>query len=169
MKSSGLLLPLLIFALAFAVPASAQVPSVQQQQAATGDLAGGRYIPQPILQILGDPRIDPNIAYMLWQTSRKQTDDWTMGELGFISHTAPILLEAGIPLIRVQTLYQFWGLNPLDVFNPSFGPDWQSQSTAYDPRNANNVLSISSAECQVDVSLMTVATYKACTAGQRGY
>jgi hypothetical protein len=44
---------------------AAQTP--QQQAAAMGDLSGGRFIPPPILQILADRRIDPNIAYILWQ------------------------------------------------------------------------------------------------------
>jgi hypothetical protein len=177
MKVPGL--PLLIIALASAMPAAAQdrkVPgqalpalSAAQRQAKTGDVAGGRFIPQPILDILGDPRIDPNIAYIFWQTSRKPIDEWTMSEVGFVTSVAATLLEAGIPLIKIQTLYQFWGFDPRDIFNPSFGADWQSQSTAYDPRNAGNVLSISSAECQVDVNLMTVATFRACSSGQRGY
>jgi len=171
-------LPLLLVALASAMPAAAQgrkmagqplpPPSVAQRQAATGDVAGGRFIPQPILDILGDPRIDPNIAYIFWQTSRKPIDEWTMGEVGFTTSVAATLLEAGIPLIKIQTLYQFWGFDPRDIFNPSFA-DWQSQSTAYDPRNAGNVLSISSADCQVNVSLMTVATFRGCSSGQRGY
>jgi hypothetical protein len=78
-------LPLLILALASAMPAAAQdrkVPrqalpalSTAQRQAATGDVAGGRFVPQPILDILGDPRIEPNIAYIFWQISRKPMDD----------------------------------------------------------------------------------------------
>ena len=92
-----------------------------------------------------------------------------MSEVGFVTSVAATLLEAGIPLIKIQTLYQFWGFDPRDIFSPSFGPDWQSQSTAYDPRNAGNLLSISSADCQVDVSLMTAATFRACSSGQRGY
>jgi hypothetical protein len=167
---------LLVFGLASAVPVAAQVPGqplpappATQQRAATGDIAGGRFVPQPILDILGDPRIDPNIAYLFWQLSRKPTDEWRMSEVAFVTGSAATLLEAGIPLIKIQTLYQFWGFDPRDIFNPSFGVEWQSQSTAYDPRNAGNVLSISSAECQVDVSLMTVATFRACAAGLSGY
>lgn len=163
MKFFGLLL--LTLALAVATSATAQVPSSTQQRAATGDVAGGRFIPPQILQILADPRIDPNVAYILWQTSRKPMDDWTVSELGFATQAAATLVEVGIPLIQVQTLYQFWGLDPNDVFNPSFGSDWQSRSTAYDPRNAGNVGAISSSDCQVNVSQMTVGTFRQCAAG----
>lgn len=156
-------------------PATAQVsPPVTVPQAAPrpspaiGDFAGGRFIPKPILDILADPRIDPDIAYIFWQTSRKPIDDWTMGELRFVAQAAPTLVEAGIPIDKVRMLYTFWGLDPNDVFNPSLSADWQSQSTAYDPHSAANVGAISSADCQVDLSLMTVGTYRACATGRGG-
>lgn len=175
MKSPGLLL--LIMALASATAAAAQdrrVPrqapqessaTTTQQRAATGDVAGGKVIPKSILEILADPHIDPNVAYILWQTSRKPIEDWTMKELAFVTQAAPTLVEARVPYKKIQLLYAFWGLDPDDVFNPRLGPQWQSQSTAYNPRSASNVGAISSADCQIDVSQMTVATYRACAAG----
>ena len=174
MNSPGLLL--LITALVSATAAAAQdrrVPQparpdsapTTQQRAATGDVAGGKVIPKSILEVLADPHIDPNVAYILWQTSRKPMEDWTMKQLAFVTQAAPTLVEAGVPFKKVQLLYAFWGLYPNDVFNPRLGPQWQSQSTAYNPRSASNVGAISSADCQVDVSLMTVATYRACAAG----
>ncbi|WIM09347.1 hypothetical protein [Enhydrobacter sp.] len=175
MKSPGLLL--LTMALVAATAAAAQdrrlprqaeqesPPTPTQQRAATGDVAGGKVIPKSILEILADPHIDPNVAYILWQTSRKPMEDWTMKQLAFVTQAAPTLVEAGVPVEKVQLLYAFWGLDPNDVFNPRLGPQWQAQSTAYNPRSANNVGAISSADCQVDVSLMTVATYRACAAG----
>ena len=179
MKSPGLLLLTMaqIAALVSATAAIAQdrrvprparpdsTPTTTQQRAATGDVAGGKVIPKSILEVLGDPHIDPNVAYILWQTSRKPMEDWTMKQLSFVTQAAPTLVEAGVPFEKIQLLYAFWGLDPNDVFNPRFGPQWQAQSTAYNPRSANNVGAISSADCQVDISLMTVATYRACAAG----
>ncbi len=139
--------------------------AAQQRAAALGDLAGGRYIPKGILEILADPRIDPNIAYILWQTARKPIADWTLNELFFVTQNAPTLVEAGIPAQKLQTLYQFLGLDPADLFYPQLGPNWQSRSTAFDPSSAANVGAISSAECQGDPGMMTVATFQACTGG----
>jgi hypothetical protein len=140
-------------------------PDPTQQHAVSGDVAGGQAIPKPILEILADPRIDPNVAYILWQTSRKPMDTWTMAELGFVGQAAPTLIEAGVPIIKVQMLYQFWGLDPSDVFNPSLAANWQAQSTAFDPKSAAAAAAISSAECQVDISLMPVGTYRFCAGG----
>jgi hypothetical protein len=145
--------------------APSQEHAPAQPGAAIGDMAGGRFIPKPILDILADPRIDPDIAYIFWQTSRKPLDDWTMAELRFIAQAAPTLVEAGIPVAKIRMLYQFWGLDPNDVFNPSLSADWQEQSTAFDPRSSGNVGAISSADCQVDLNLMTVGTYRACLRG----
>ena len=175
MKPAGALL--LTLALVAATAAAAQdrrVPrqappesaaTATQQRAATSDVAGGKVIPKSILEVLADPHIDPDVAYILWQTSRKPMEDWTMKQLAFVTQAAPTLVEAGVPFKKVQLLYAFWGLDPNDVFNPRLGPQWQAQSTAYNPRSASNVGAISSADCQIDVSLMTVATYKACAAG----
>jgi hypothetical protein len=175
MKPAGPLL--LTLALVAATAAAAQdrrvprqappgsAPTATQQRAATSDVAGGKVIPKSILEVLADPHIDPDVAYILWQTSRKPMEDWTMKQLAFVTQAAPTLVEAGVPFKKVQLLYAFWGLDPNDVFNPRLGPQWQAQSTAYNPRSASNVGAISSADCQIDVSLMTVATYKACAAG----
>jgi hypothetical protein len=130
-----------------------------------GDLSGGRFIPPPILTILADPRIDPNIAYILWQTARKPIADWTLNELFFVTQTAPTLVEAGIPTDKLQALYQFLGLDPADLFSPKLGRDWQSNSTAFDPRSSTNVGAISSTDCQTDPGTMTVAKFQACTGG----
>jgi len=146
-------------------PIAGQWSPTQQQQAVIGDVAGGRVIPDPILKILADPHIDPNVAYILWQLSRKPMDEWTLSELGFVGQIAPTLVEAALPIDKVQMLYQFWGLDTSDVFNPSLGPSWQSQSTAFNPYSAANVAAISSADCQVDISQMSVATYRACIGG----
>ena len=148
-------------------PPQQPAPSSSETRAALGDTAGGRYIPKPVLDILADPHIDPNIAYILWQLSRRSVGDWTMAELGFVAQMAPTLLEAGISVIKIQTLYQFWGLDPNDIFNVSLAPNWQSQSTAFSTNDAGNVMAISSAECQVDVNQMTVSTFKACTTGRQ--
>jgi hypothetical protein len=143
------------------------VPSVREEHAAVGDTAGGRYIPKPVLDILADPHIDPNVAYMLWQLSRRPVGDWTISELSFVAQLAPTMLEADISVIKIQTLYQFWGLDTNDIFNVSLAPNWQSQSTAFSTNDAGNVAAISSAECQVEASQMTVSTFKACTAGRQ--
>jgi len=148
-------------------PPHQPAPSQSQTRAALGDSAGGRYIPKPVLDILGDPHIDPNIAYMLWQLSRRSVGDWTMAELSFVAQMAPTLLEADISVVRIQTLYRFWGLDPSDIFNISLAPNWQSQSTAFSTNDAGNVAAISTSECQVDISQMTVSTFKSCTANRQ--
>jgi hypothetical protein len=172
MRRFGLFLVLALFAMPLAAqnrtgptrpttgrPQAAQAPvplnqadQAALQRAAVGDLSGGRFIPKPILEILADPRIDPNIAYILWQTARKPMDDWTLNELTFVMQVAPTLAETGIPVAKLQALYQFLGLDPNDLFNPQPGQNWQSQSTAFDPRSSANVNAISSADCQVDPS-----------------
>jgi hypothetical protein len=139
--------------------------TAEQQAAATGDVSGGRFIPKPILEILADPRIDPNIAYILWQTARMPIDNWTLSELFFVTQTVPTLVEAGIPTDKLQALYQFLGLDPADLFNPRLGESWQSKSTAFDPNSTTNVGAISSADCQTDPGTMTVATFQTCTGG----
>jgi hypothetical protein len=141
-------------------PASAG--TARAVQATIGDTAGGRYIPQPILDILADPHFDPNVAYLLWQLSRKPIADWTLSELAFVAQITPTALEANISITKIQTLYQFWGLDPNDVFNVSLGANWQSQSTAFSNSTAGNVAAISAAECQGDLSQRTVATFEAC-------
>jgi hypothetical protein len=149
-----------------AAKTSGQPSQTPEQRAATmGDLSGGRFIPPPILTILADPRIDPNIAYILWQTARKPIADWTLNELFFVTQTAPTLVGAGIPTDKLQALYQFLGLDPADLFSPKLGRDWQSNSTAFDPRSSTNVGAISSTDCQTDPGTMTVAKFQACTGG----
>jgi hypothetical protein len=154
---------------ATAAPASGPItaPSARrltrtQQNAILGDFSGGQFIPQPILAILGDPRFDPNVAYILWQLSRRPITDWTLSELAFVAQIAPTEAEVGVPITKLQTLYQFWGLDPNDIFSVSLGANWQSKSTAYSPDSATRVGAISSAECQVDASQMTLGTYQSC-------
>jgi hypothetical protein len=147
-------------------PATA-AQSARAVQATIGDTAGGKFIPQPILDVLADPHLDPNVAYLLWQLSRKPIADWTLAELGFVAQITPTLLEANISVTKIQMLYQFWGLDPNDVFNVSLGANWQSQSTAFSNSTAGNVAAISAAECQVDLGQQTVATFEACAGGQQ--
>jgi hypothetical protein len=135
------------------------------QSAVLGDVAGGQVIPKPIMDVLANPRIDPNVAYILWQTSRKPINTWTIAELGFVGQVTPTLTEVGVSIAQIQMLYEFWGLDPSDVFNPSLAANWQAQSTAFDPKSAAAAAAISSAECQVDISVMTVGTYRSCTGG----
>ena len=149
-------------------PAPAKsISSARAEQATIGDTAGGRYIPQPILDVLADPHFDPNVAYLLWQLSRKPIADWTLSELAFVAQITPTALEANISVTKIQMLYQFWGLDPNDVFNVSLGPNWQSQSTAFSNSTAGNVAAISTAECQIDISQETVGTFEACAGGGR--
>ena len=150
-----------------AAPSSVPALDAREEQAAIGDTAGGRYIPKPILDVLADLHFDPNVAYILWQLSRRPVGDWTIAELSFVAQMAPTALEAEIPVAKIQMLYQFWGLDPNDIFNVSLAPNWQSQSTAFSNSDASNVAAISSSECQVEPSQMTVATFKACTAGRQ--
>jgi hypothetical protein len=147
--------------------AAKPIASARAEQATIGDTAGGRYIPQPILDVLADPHFDPNVAYMLWQLSRKPIADWTLSELAFVAQITPTALEANISVTKIQMLYEFWGLDPNDVFNVSLGANWQSQSTAFSNSTAGNVAAISAAECQVDASQQTVATFEACAGGGR--
>jgi hypothetical protein len=142
-------------------------PQAGTERAGLGDTAGGRYIPKPVLDILADPHLDPNVAYMLWQLSRRPVGDWTITELSFVAQLAPTMLEGGISVTRVQTLFQFWGLDPDDIYNVSLAPNWQSKSTAFSNNDEGNVAAISSAECQADPSQMTVSTFKACTASRQ--
>ncbi len=85
-----------------------------------------------------------------------------MGELTFVAQKAPTLVEVGVPVFQIQMLYPFWGLDPSDVFNPLVDGNWQTQSTAFDPHTGGGADAISSAECQVDISLMTRGTYRFC-------
>jgi hypothetical protein len=146
-------------------PLAGQMSATQEQAIAGGDIAGGRVIPDPILKILANPHIDPDIAYILWQLSRRPLDDWTLAELGFVGQIAPMLVESALPIEQVQLLYKFWGLDPNNVFNPSLPSNWQSQSTAFNPYNAATVSAISSAECQVDPSQMLMSTFRSCIGG----
>ncbi|HUO94378.1 MAG TPA: hypothetical protein VMU22_15740, partial [Rhizomicrobium sp.] len=66
-------------------PAPPPAQTLSQTRATLGDTAGGRYIPKPVLDILADSRIDPEVAYMLWQLSRRSVGDWTMAELSFVA------------------------------------------------------------------------------------
>jgi hypothetical protein len=143
-------------------PPRAPRQAADPQHATMGDVSGGQFIPQPVLAILADPRIDPDVAYMLWQLSRRPLDSWKLSELAFVGQIAPTEVEAGLSITKMQTLYQFWGLDPNDVFNPSLGANWQSKSTAYSPDSATSVGAISSADCQVDASQMTLGTYRSC-------
>jgi hypothetical protein len=135
------------------------------QQAAMGDLFGGRSIPPDILKVLGDPRIDPVTAYMVWQAVRRPLEEWTMRQLQEITTVLPTLAETGMPMAQVQALYKFIGLDPGDVFHPQLGQDWQDRSTQYDKSSSAAVAAISSADCQGDTSQMTVATFQSCMTG----
>lgn len=86
---------------------------------AFGDMAGGQFVPPPILRILANPRFDPDIAYVFWQLSRRPLADWTLSQLALVGQLAPTEVEAGVPIEALQALYQFWGLDPQDIFNPS--------------------------------------------------
>lgn len=128
-------------------------------------MAGGQFVPPPILRILANPRFDPDIAYVFWQLSRRPLADWTLSQLALVGQLAPTEVEAGVPIQALQALYQFWGLDPQDIFNPSLSRNWQTQSTAYS-READKYVSISSPECQVDISVMTVGVYERCRGEQ---
>jgi hypothetical protein len=146
-----------------APPHRPQRPAIDAaQRSIIGDVAGGRFVPPQILTILADRHFDPDVAFILWQLSRRELDDWTISELALVAQVAPTEVEAGVPIVELQTLYKFWGLDPSDVFNPSLGPNWQSQSTAYSPDSAARVGAISTAECQVGISQMTLGTYRSC-------
>ena len=134
------------------------------QQAAMGDQFGGRIIPPDILKILADRRIEPITAYLLWQAARKPMEEWTMRQLQDLTATLPTLVETGMALAEIQELYKFLELDPGDVFTPQFGQDWQTRSTRFDATSTAAVAEISSADCQADPGLMTVATYRSCVA-----
>lgn len=142
-------------------PSAAQERVIQQ--AAMGDQFGGRIIPPDIRKILADRRIEPITAYLLWQAARRPIEEWTMRQLQDLTSTLPTLIEAGIPLEQVQTLYKFLELDPNEVFNPQFGQDWQTRSTRFDPTSTAAVAEISTADCQTDPGMMTVATFRSCT------
>lgn len=135
------------------------------QQAAMGDQFGGRIIPPQILKILGDRRVEPITAYLLWQAARKPIEEWTMRQLQDLTSTLPTLVETGMKLADIQELYKFLELDPGDVFNPQLGQDWQTRSTRFDATSTAAVAEISAAECQTDPGQMTVATYRSCVAG----
>lgn len=164
-RATALLLLLLLPAgMAWAQPP----PSAQQraaQQAAMGDVFGGRTIPPNILKILADRRIEPVVAYMVWQAARKPIEEWTLRQLQEITATIPTLAETGMPMARIQELYQYLGLDPGDVFNPRLGQDWQDRSTRFDRSSDAAVAAISSADCQTDPGQMTVAMFQSCQSG----
>ena len=130
-----------------------------------GDQFGGRVIPPEIVKILADQRIEPVIAYMVWQAARKPLEEWTVRQLQEITAMLPTLAETGMPMQQVQALYKFLGLDQDDVFNPQLGQDWQSRSTSFDATSTAAVAAISSADCQADPSQMTVATFQSCQSG----
>lgn len=135
------------------------------QQAAMGDLFGGRPIPPNILKILADPRIEPVTAYIVWQAARRPIEEWTVRQLQDIMAIVPTLVETGMPMPQIQALYQYLGLDPSDVFNPNLGQDWQDQSTRFDKTGSAAVAAISSSDCQTDSGQMTVATFQSCVSG----
>ena len=144
-------------------PGPAQAGAIRQ--AAMGDQFGGRVIPREILKILADPRIEPVVAYVVWQAARKPLEEWTVRQLQEITSMLPTLTETGMPMPQIQALYKFLGLDPEDVFNPQLGQDWQSRSTSFDANSAAAVAAISSADCQTDPGQMTVATFQSCQSG----
>ncbi len=150
-------------------PAAARPPNPAQQlalqRAAMGDLFGGRTIPPNILKILADPRIEPVIAYIVWQAARRPMEEWTLRQLQEITTMLPTLAETGMPMAEIQALYKFLGLNPGDVFHPQLARGWQNRSTAFDKSSAAAVAAISSADCQTDPGQMTVAMFQSCQSG----
>lgn len=136
-----------------------------QQQAALGDMFGGRTIPPKILKIMANPRIEPVVAYMVWQAARKPIDEWTLRQLQEITAIIPTLPETGMPMSDIQALYKYLGLDPSDVFNPQLGNNWQDNSTRFDRSSAAAVAAVSSADCQTDPGEMTVATFRSCRSG----
>jgi hypothetical protein len=130
------------------------------QRAAIGDVAGGRKIPVIVLRILADPRIDPIVAYLLWQAARSPIGDWTVAQYLEITHVVPTLIETGISTLELELLYKYLGLDPNRLFQPQLATNWQTTSTAFDPRL--NVAAISSAECQMPPGQMTIAAYQTC-------
>lgn len=142
-------------------PASASVP----KSAPMSDIAGGRFIPKGIIAVLADPRLDPSVAFIFWQLARRPLDEWKVSELNFVMQVAPTLAETGISVIALQTLYEFFGLDPDNLFNPQPAQTWQNRSVSLDPRSAAEVAAISSADCQANIEQMTVATLHACAAG----
>ncbi len=175
-RTAALLLPLLLTAgAAWAQaaphdrqPAAGQPTEAQelaQQRAAMGDQFGGRSIPPDILKIMADPRIEPVVAYILWQAARKPIEEWTLQQLQDITAIIPTLPETGMPMSQIQALYKYLGLDPSDVFNPQLGADWQANSTRFERSGAGAVAAISSADCQTDPAEMTVAMFQSCQSG----
>jgi hypothetical protein len=173
---TALLLPLFVMAGASwaqpaSLPGATAVESPDQaqerasQQAAMGDLFGGRSIPPNILKIMADPRIEPVIAYFVWQAARKPIEEWTVEQFQEITAMIPTLPETGMPIAEIQALYEFLGLDPSDIFNPQLGNDWQNVSTGFDRSSAAAVSAISSADCQAKPAEMTIATLRSCQSG----
>jgi hypothetical protein len=148
-----------------AIGAPNQARERAAQQAAMGDVFGGRTIPPEILKVLADPRIEPVIAYILWQAARRPMEEWTLRQLQDITAMIPTLAETGMPMAQIQALYKFLGLDPGDVFNPQLAQDWQNRSTQFDRSSAAAVAAISAADCQTDAGQMTVATFQSCQSG----
>lgn len=145
----------------FAKPTPASVPKPAQMS----DIAGGRFIPKGIVAVLADRRLDPSVAFIFWQLARRPLEEWKVSELNFVMQISPTLAETGISVIALQSLYEFFGLDPDNLFNPQPAQTWQNRSVALDPRSAAEVAAISSADCQANIEQMTVATLHACAAG----
>ena len=142
-----------------------QAAAEAAQRAAIGDVAGGRKIPTLVLSILADPRIDPVIAYLLWQAARRPIGDWTVSQYLEITHIVPTLVETGMNVLELEVLYKYLGLDPGRLFQPQLEKNWQSASTSFDARL--NVAAVSSAVCQMPAQHMTIATYQSCFDGGR--
>lgn len=133
------------------------------RNAAIGDMVGTRPVPEIIKNILANPRIDPNIAYMLWKAASVPTKDWTMGQLKTIVAVVPLLTYHGLSTISLKVLYKFMGFNTKNLFQPlKIELPWQVRSILFDPHLGASPTSISSAKCQRPLNELTVGTYIAC-------
>jgi len=142
-----------------------QEPAPTRQQGASDDLSEAREVPDNIRKIIADPRIEPVIAYVLRQAAHKPIGDWTVRQLQQVAAVISTLPETGIPMAEIQTLYEFLGLDPGDVFNPQLGSNWQDSSTRFDRSGGGAVAAISSADCQGDPGEMTVSVSRSCQSG----
>ena len=99
-----------------------------------GDMQPKCLIPPSILRLLNDRRIDPFTRSVLLAIAGKPNEEWTLADMQMVTSVVPALTEMNIATAKLSELYEFLGLDPVNLFEPQIGSTWQISSTLSNPR-----------------------------------
>jgi len=132
------------------------------------DLLPKRYVPPAIIAFLSDRRIDPLTRAFLRTMAGKETADWTLSEYWTVTSLVPTLAETNVPTRDLSAFYEFLGLDPASLFEPTLRNTWQQKAAS--AFSANDLSATQRAQClallgfgqTLDPSEVTLGAMAAC-------